>query len=240
MFITFSGEELGLLGSRHYCNKEPLFPLADTATMVNLDMVGRFDGKLIVEGVGTAKTFDKLIEKHNPGLLLTKKPGGLGPSDHDSFCKKDIPVFFFWTGTHPDYHRPTDTADKINVSGMRQIVGLAEKVILDLASEPQRPEYVKVANTFNTAGGRGSSPKLGITPNYEEEKDGVLVGGVADNGPAAAGGIKAGDLIVEIGGKSVRNLTTYMAVMSQQRSGQALEVSVLRDGKKLTMKLVPQ
>src|SRR5947209_18799820 len=212
VFMTFSGEERGLLGSRYYCNKEPLFPLQDTVAMVNLDMVGRFDGKLIVEGVGTAKTFEKMIDRLNPGLALTKKPGGLGPSDHDSFCKKNIPVFFFWTVTHPDYHRPTDTADKINVSGMRQIAALAEKVVSELASDPQRPEYVQVANTFNTAGGRGSMPKLGITPNYEEDKVGVLVSGVAENGPAANGGIKAGDLIVELAGKAVTNIETYMVI----------------------------
>ena len=111
-----------------------------------------------MEGVGTAKNFEpmvKTLEKQNPSIIMTKKAGGLGPSDHDSFCKKNIPVFFFWTGTHPDYHRPADTADKINVSGIRIIAGLTEKVIGDIAAEPKRPEYVKVANTFNTAGGRG-------------------------------------------------------------------------------------
>ncbi len=243
VFMTFSGEERGLLGSQYYCNRQPLFPLAETVAMVNLDMVGRFDGKLIVEGVGTAKNFDdmvKKLEKQNPGIVMTKKPGGLGPSDHDSFCKKNIPVFFFWTGTHPDYHRPGDTADKINVSGMRIIAGLTEKVIADIAAETKRPEFVKVPNTFNTAGGRGSAVKLGITPNYEEEKEGVLVGGVADNGPASNGGIKAGDLIVEIAGKSVTNLETYMVVMAQQKSGQALDVAVIRAGKKMTLKVTPQ
>src|SRR5207248_2161691 len=122
----------------------------------------------------------------------------------------------------------------------RQIAGLAEKVILEIAAEPKRPEYVSVPNTFNTAGGRANMPKLGITPNYGEDKVGVVVSGVAENGPAANGGIKAGDLIVELSGKSVTNIETYMVIMAQQRSGQAIEVGVMRDGKKVTLKVTPQ
>jgi C-terminal processing protease CtpA/Prc len=244
--MTFSAEELGLLGSRHYCNKEPLFPLADTVAMVNLDMVGRLPldketkkGKLIVEGMGTAKSFEKLIDKLNSDFLLTKKKGGTGPSDHDSFYRKKIPVVFLWTGLHSDYHRPGDTSDKINVGGMRQIADLAEKVILSLAEDPERPEYVQVASSFSSSAGRGG-PKLGIMPNYDENKEGVLIGGVADDGPAAKGGLKAGDLIVELAGKSIKNLNTYMVIMAQQRSGETLDVGVLRDGKKLMLKVVPQ
>jgi hypothetical protein len=246
VFITFSAEEMGLLGSQHYCNKDPIFPLADTVAMVNLDMVGRLTldketnkGKLLVEGVGTAKNFGAMIDKLNPGFLLSKKQGGTGPSDHDSFYRKRVPVVFFWTGNHADYHRPSDTADKINVAGMRQIVDLAEKIIAELASDVPRPEYVQVADSFAPSTGR-SGPRLGIMPNYEEEKEGVLVGGVSDGGPAAKGGVKAGDLIVELGGKAVTNINTYMVIMSQQQAGQALDVVVVRDGKKLALKVVPR
>ena len=246
VFITFSGEELGLLGSRYYCNKQPLFPLADTVAMVNLDMVGRLKNdketskpKLIVEGVGTAKTFEQMIDKLNTGFLFSKKPGGTGPSDHDSFARKQIPVIFFWTGNHPDYHRPTDTADKINVAGMRQIADFAERIINELAGDSKRPEYVQVASSFKGSPG-ASGPKLGIMPNYEEDVEGVLVGGVADDGPAAQGGLKAGDVIVELGGKAVRNLNSYMVIMAQQRSGQTLDVAIMRAGKKLTLKVVPR
>jgi S1-C subfamily serine protease len=123
------------------------------------------------------------------------------------------------------------------VSGMRQIADLAEKVIATLASDPQRPEYVQVASSFSP-GTAGKGPKLGIMPNYDENKDGVLVGGLADDGPAAKGGLKAGDLIVELGGKAVKNLNTYMVIMAQQRGGQTLEVGVLRDGKKLMLKVL--
>lgn len=248
VFITFSAEEMGLLGSRHYCNKEPLFPLKDTVAMVNLDMVGRMSAdpktkkdKLIVEGLGTSKGFEGLIDKlnGNPGFQLSKKKGGTGPSDHDSFYRKEIPVFFFWTGMHKDYHKPSDTADRINVPGMKRVADLAEQVILSLAKTPERPQYIKVASDFAVSPS-AKIPRLGITPNYEEEKEGVLVGGVAEGGPAAKGGIKAGDLIVEIAGKSVSNLNTYMVILGQQTRGVALTVGVIRNGKKMTMQVVPQ
>ncbi len=248
VFMTFSAEEMGLLGSRHYVNKEPLFPLKETVAMVNLDMVGRMSAdpktqkdKLIVEGTGTAKHFGELIDKltKDSSLQIIKKKGGTGPSDHDSFYRKDVPVFFFWTGMHNDYHKPSDTSDKINVAGMGRIADLAEKVIVDLAGTTKRPEYVKVASDFAPSPG-GKIPRLGIMPNYEEQREGVLVGGVADGGPAAKAGIKAGDLIVDIAGKSVTSLNIYMAVLGQQTRGQPLAVGVLRDGKKLTLKVVPQ
>jgi hypothetical protein len=258
VFMTFSAEEMGLLGSRHYCNKEPIFPLADTVAMVNLDMVGRLrpdpkteKDKLIVYGTGTAKTFDKLIDELNnapgAGFQLVKKREGTGPSDHDSFYRKEIPVFFLFTGMHKEYHRPNDTVtwgwgwNRINVSGMRRVTDLTEKLILSLATVKERPEYVKVAAPIDK--GKGSTlkiPRIGIIPNYEEDKEGVLVGGVADGGPAAKAGMKTGDVIVEVAGKSVANLNTYMVLMGQQQRGQPLEIGILRDGKKMTLKVIPQ
>ncbi len=248
VFMAFSAEEMGLLGSRHYCNKEPLFPLSQTVAMVNLDMVGRMSAdpktgksKLIVEGIKTAKNFDNMIAEltSESDLQIIKKPGGTGPSDHDSFYRKDIPVFFFWTGMHKDYHRPTDTSEKINVAGMRRIADLAEKVIMRLATEKARPEYVKVASSF-TASPSGKIPRLGIMPNYESEKEGVLIGGVTDGGPAAKAGMKAGDQIIELAGRPVPNLNTYMAVIGQQQRGRPVDITVLRNGKKMNLKVTPQ
>jgi hypothetical protein len=247
VFMAFSAEETGLLGSQHYCNKEPLFPLDQTVAMVNLDMVGRLrpdkdskKDKLIVEGTGTAKTFDSLIEKLNvdTGFQLVKKAGGTGPSDHDSFYRKKVPVIFFWTGVHEDYHKPSDTAEKINVSGMRRITDLAEKVVSHLAATSERPEYVYIASKMSPTAGKG--PRLGIMPNYESEKEGVIVGDVSAGGPAAKGGVKAGDRIVEISGKAVTNINTYMVIMAQQRGGQTIDVGVIRDGKRITLKVTLQ
>jgi hypothetical protein len=245
VFIAFTAEESGLIGSRHYTKRTPLFPLADTVAMVNLDMVGRLrpdpkegKDKLLVEGTGTAKGFEQMLDKLNPGFQLVKKGGGNGPSDHDSFYNQKIPVVFFWTGMHDDYHRPTDTADKINVAGMRRIAEYAERVIDTLATDPQRPVYVEVASNLSPGGPRG--PRLGIMPDYESEKTGVLVGAVSKDGPAAKAGLKDGDLIVEIAGRAVTNVNTYMAVMSLQRASEPLAVTVVRDGKKLQLKVVPQ
>lgn len=247
VFIAFTAEESGLIGSRHYTKRAPLFALKDTVAMVNLDMVGRLRSdpktgkdKLLVEGVGTAKGFEPMLEKlSGGGFQLVKKKGGNGPSDHDSFYNVKIPVVFFWTGLHEDYHRPTDTADKINVTGMRRIADFAQRVIATLAAQQQRPEFVQVASSFTpTTGSKG--PRLGIMPDYEEEKAGVLVGGLAKGGPAEKGGLKAGDLIIEIAGRGTPNINAYMAVMGQQQAGRPLNVTVLRGGKKVQLKVTPQ
>jgi len=245
VFMTFSAEERGLLGSRYYC-KEPLFPLADTVAMVNIDMVGKLrpdpmtkNDKLIVQGLDTAKSFAPIVEKLNtPGFTFAKTKGGNGPSDHSSFYDKKIPVLFFWTGTHPDYHRPTDTAERINLDGMKKIVDYIDTVIAALASAPDRPQYIAVKAAATVGAPKG--PRLGVTPNYESDKDGVLIDGVSSGGAAEKAGLKAGDRIVEIAGKTVTNVETYMVIMSQQRVGEAIEISILRDGKKMALKVTPQ
>ncbi len=248
VFMAFSAEERGLLGSQHFC-KEPLFPLADVAAMVNIDMVGKLrpdpktnEDKVLVEGVGTAKNFDGLIEKLNaPKFKFVKQQSGIGPSDHASFTQKKIPVLFFWTGTHPDYHRPTDTADRINLDGMKKIVDFTETVVAELASDPVRPVFIEVkGGKQGGAVGAPKGPRLGITPNYESDKEGVLVDAVAEGGAAEKGGLKAGDRIVELAGKNVTNLDTYMVIMASQKLGQEIEIGVIRDQKKVMLKVTPK
>jgi hypothetical protein len=245
VFMAFSAEERGLLGSRYFCNN-PLFPLADVAAMVNIDMVGKLrpdketqKDKLIVQGIDTSKNFGELVEKLNkPGFQFSKTKGGNGPSDHSSFYDKKIPVLFFWTGTHPDYHRPTDTADRINYDGMMRIVDYVDTVVGELASVSQRPDFIQVKGSATVGAPKG--PRLGVTPNYESDKEGVLVDGVAAGGAAEKAGLKAGDRIVEIAGKTVSNIETYMVIMSQQKVGQAIEIQILRDGNKKAVKITPQ
>jgi hypothetical protein len=243
VFMTFSGEEINLLGSAHY-TKNPVFPLEDTVAMVNLDMVGRLhrddDGneeKLLVEGSGTAKTFDALLESVNRDFhfKLVKKPTGMGPSDHASFYLKKVPVIFCWTGLHGDYHRPSDTADKIDVPGMRKIADFAQELIVHIASEKQRPEFVQVKSATPTT---GNVPRLGIRPSYEDtEEKGMLLDDVSPGGPAAKAGLKGGDRIVEVAGKPVRNLESYMTVMGGQKKTGTLDIVILRDGKRLPIKI---
>jgi hypothetical protein len=245
VFIAFSAEESGLLGSAHYC-RSPLFPLNDTVGMLNLDMVGRLSpdketkkDRLIVYGTGTAKHFDELIENLNKkyDFKLQKVATGTGPSDHASFYAKNIPVFFLFTDTHVDYHKPTDTSEKINVVGMRKVTELAEELAADLLTRPERPEFTKVGGGATQQGPRGNVPRLGVRPAYGDDKDGVLLDDVTEGGIASKAGLKAGDRIVEIGGKEVKNLEAYMASLASRKKGDSFEVAYLRDGKKQTTKV---
>jgi hypothetical protein len=284
VFIAFSGEESGLLGSQYYC-KHPVFPLESTVAMVNMDMVGRLrqdrqgpmaalvallaptpEGelplivplaasakgnanayltlrdRLIVYGTGTSPSFDRLIESVNDqfGFKLRKVPGGTGPSDHASFYEKKVPVFFFFTDDHDDYHKPTDTADKINVAGMNRVADMVQELVTRLEGTSERPRYVKVKGDSGDFGRYQGMPRLGFRPgNYGETDGGVLVGGLIEGGAAARAGLKEGDRIIAIAGKPVTNMMTYMNLMAAQKKGKPLEITVSRDGNKLTMAATP-
>ena len=230
VFMTFSGEELGLLGSAYYC-REPLFPLDKTIAMFNLDMVGRLpkdSEKLLVEGSTTSKNFNALVEKLNKNynFVLHKDDKFQPNSDHYSFYAKKIPVLFFWTGYHPDYHKPSDTADKINVPGMRKIVDLSEDVVQYLATVPEHPDYV--AGKVSTGRGGNSGPRWGFTPAYGDEGKGVLISEVRDGMPAAKAGLKGGDRILEVAGKPIKDLQGFMDVMSGQKAGNTIESVIKR------------
>jgi hypothetical protein len=248
VFVAFSGEELGLLGSKHYVD-HPLVPLDSTIAMVNMDMVGRLSddaktgkGKLEIGGTGSAKQFDGLIDKLNGavGFEVKKNKSGVGPSDHTSFYLKGVPVFFLFTGLHRQYHKPTDTVDLINFEGMERIADLSETLVRDLATEPSRPEYVKgMGNLFS--GGRMSVPRLGFMPgNYDDDADGVLIGSVTKGGPADKGGVKDNDRIVAVAGEPIKNMTTYMQAMGKQKKKQPVEITVVRDGKQINVTVTPE
>jgi hypothetical protein len=244
VFIAFSGEERGLLGSEYYC-KNPVFPLGETVAMINMDMVGRLrpdreekgKDKLIVYGTGTAASFDKLIDVVNvhAGFRLHKVKSGMGPSDQQSFYVKGIPVFFFFTDYHNDYHRPSDTADKINFAGMERIAALVFDLASRLATSPERPQFVKVKEEEANAVPHALGPRLGIVPDYGDDREGVRVSGVREGTPAAKAGMQEGDRILEIGGKPIRNLQVYMAVMSSYKKGDKLDVGIERNSKKLVL-----
>ncbi len=252
VFMAFSGEESGLIGSAYYC-KNPLFPLADTAAMINLDMVGRLRSdavtkkdKLIVYGTGSARGFNELVDSLNKKFefQFQKNASGMGPSDQQSFYLKDIPVLFFFTDTHVDYHRPSDTVEKINFPGMVKIGEFVEQLASALASVTPRPVYVKAASN-SSAGGTASAsgsphmavPSVGIRPSYADEGPGVLLDGVSEDRPAAKAGIKGGDRIVEILGKPCNNMETYMTLMGGVKRGDTVEFTILRGGQKLKVKI---
>lgn len=275
VFMAFSGEEEGLLGSNYYVN-HPLVPLANTVAMINMDMIGRMkDNKLIVGGIGTAREWRSLVETQNvaqgitvtanaePGKqpngyplvvaangrpIVTSEPAkqfqlalnedGFGPSDHSSFYAKQIPVLFFWTGTHEDYHKPSDTADKINYIDEARILSLVMRVVRDLDANNQRPVYA-VAKSASTGRSTGFRVYLGTIPNYADSNDGLLLDGVRDDSPAAAAGIKAGDKIVKLAGHEIRNVYDYTYALGEMKAGQQYEVELMRAGERIKVTITP-
>lgn len=246
VFIAFSGEEMGLLGSRHYCDKAPLYPLADTAFMLNLDMVGRMSQdkttgqeRVSVLGVGSSKGFsdllDELNKKHTLGLK--KEAGSRGDSDHWPFNQKKVPYLFFFSGMHPDYHKASDDADKINYVGMRRIVDLVEDILHRMAATPERPAYIEVKTTASGTRPGPGGIRLGITPGSYEEGEGLLIDAVSPMGIADKGGVKGGDVIVKMGETKIKGIEAYMSFMKEQKKGNTVEITVLRAKKELKLKL---
>ncbi len=234
LFATFTGEERGLLGSEHYV-KNPAVPLEKTVTMINLDMIGRLKNeKLIVEGVGTAKEFRPLVESLNSTRRFKLSPvtSGIGPSDQTSFYQKRIPVLFFWTDYHPDYHRPSDDWDKISLEGLDRVIGLVEDVAVELANAESRPEFIETpmkAPAGAAADACGERPYLGSIPAFGEEVDGVLLTGVSPGSPAEKAGIRAGDTIVQFGAIEVHSLQDLQVALTSHKPGETVKVIVLRE-----------
>jgi aminopeptidase YwaD len=277
VFIAFSGEEEGLIGSSYYVN-HPIVPLQNTVAMINMDMIGRLKEKnLIVGGVGTAQEWRSLIDADNslqsmtvslntppaqpsaannfPNVvgangqpvvtmnpakqfMLTLNEDGYGPSDHSSFYGKQVPVLFFWTGTHNDYHKPSDTAEKINYEGEASIVAFVDRIVRDIDRNDKRPTYT-VARSDSQGRSMGFRVYLGTIPNYAESNDGLKLDGVRDDSPASKAGLKAGDRIVKMAGHEVKNVYDYTYALGEMKAGQEYEVEVVRGSERLTLKITP-
>lgn len=235
IFIAFSAEERGLFGSRHYVKKEPIFPLDQTVAMVNFDMVGRMkEEKLILYGTKTAAEFEPLVDRLNAThkLQLKKIGGGSGPSDHASFYEAKMPVFHFFTGSHSDYHKPSDDIDKINFDGMRRIVDYSEELVRAVLALSPKPAYVKTKEDDPHAGVSMSDSKmayLGSIPDYGEESEGVLLNGVKDGSPAEKGGLKEGDIIIEFAANPIKNVTALTLALQKHKPGETVDIVVLRN-----------
>jgi hypothetical protein len=238
VFICFSGEELGLYGSAHYI-KRPIVPLERTVAMFNLDMVGRLkDDKLTVIGTGTSPAWEALLAAANrdAGLFLAKNESGFGASDQQSFYAAKIPVLFFFTGVHADYHRPSDTPDKINYPGEAKVLAFVAGCLRRLDAYDARPEYCEVAAP--TGGTARFRVWFGSIPDYSVEVVGVKIAGVRAESPAQKAGLRAGDVVVKFGGHTVRNVQDYTVALSAFRPGDVVEVVVLRDGSELALSAV--
>lgn len=237
VFVLFSGEELGLLGSSHFVNAPPI-PLERTSAMVNFDMVGRLrDRKLIVYGVETAAEMRGIVDSANVGQALDIRGvgDGYGPSDHASFYGKGVPVLHLFTDLHDDYHRATDDAEKVNAGGIAQVVTFAERVIRDIASRPARLAVRQVAAPAPRASGTGSGVYLGSIPDMGSDVKGMRLTGVRAGSPADQGGLRGGDVIVKFGGREVTDIYTYTDALNAHKPGDTVTVEVLREGKPVTL-----
>ena len=241
IFVAFSGEELGVLGSAFFVKNPPAgCPVAKMQLMVNLDMVGRpQQGKLYVHGVDTAKGLRALVKEEagrHPSITLKVEPGGegFGSSDNTSFYSKDVPVLYLFNGAHIDYHRVSDTADKIDAEGLAEASRLAWRAARDASDWPTRFEVVRVVQEKpqGGGGGRGSRPSLGTIPDFSERQDpGVLLTGTVPGSPAEKAGIKGGDVLLRLGAKKILNLQDMQYALTDHRPGDVVEVEYLRDGK---------
>lgn len=271
IFVAFTAEEEGLIGSAHFVAHPPI-ALDKITAMINLDMVGRLrstpagtnigappttlaattlptsagttqsgSGILYVGGSGTAANFDAIVRKadqHSPLVIKDIGKGGLGPSDHMSFALKEIPVMFFFTGLHADYHRPTDDADKINYEGLEEVVDLVQDVIGQVVQSP-RQAYVKAADAHSAHVGSpssGTTVTLGVVPDYTAAMDaggGVKISGTSPESPAAKAGLKAGDTIVKWNEKTIDTLYDLSDMLAHGKAGQVVKLKIMRDGKPL-------
>ncbi|MBI3004442.1 MAG: M28 family peptidase [Ignavibacteriales bacterium] len=241
LFIAFSGEELGLLGSAYYV-KNPTVPLERMIAMVNMDEIGRLNNKkLIVYGMGTSPGFEALVNKYNVDSTFDLKlhKDGFGPSDHSSFYARKIPVFHFFTDIHPDYHRPSDDYDKINAEGAKQVLDLIANISSELISAESKPAYAQVeAPRRPTGGGReGMRTYTGTIPDFGEQVDGMKLAGVRENSPAAKAGLQAGDVIIKFGKVDIKNLYDYTYALGEYKPGDEVDVTVLRGEEKLNVKV---
>lgn len=237
IFIAFGGEEEGLLGSNYYVN-HPVTPLANTVGMINMDMIGRMkDRKLIIGGVGTAKEWRDLIAPEK-SFELTLNEDGFGPSDHSSFYGKQVPVLFFWTGTHNDYHKPSDTWDKINYNDEAKILSFVARIVREIDGADKRLTYT-TAKSDPAPRSSGFRVYLGTIPNYADTTDGLLLDGVREDSPAAKAGLKAGDRIVKIGNRDVKNVYDYTYALGEMKAGQEYVFEVMRGSERLSLKVTP-
>jgi Zn-dependent M28 family amino/carboxypeptidase len=237
VFAAFSGEELGLYGSRHYI--ESSNSTAAIKAMINLDMVGRLrENRVTVFGARSGENLSDLVNRNARGLGLDiTDSNDVGRSDHMSFYSKKIPVLHFFTGTHGDYHRATDTWDKLNFEGMAKISDLVLVTALEIANRKEPIRFVSLpSRPSETAGSaRGVRVYLGTIPDYGAVATGVLLAGVSSGSPAAQAGLREGDVIVRLGDKDIQNIEDLTDALQAHKSGDQVNVVVLRGGAPITL-----
>jgi len=235
LFIAFSGEEIGLLGSNYY-TKNAIIKMSNINYMINMDMVGRLneDTALAIYGLGTSPIFKQTINANNTKFKIIQKESGVGPSDHTSFYLNDIPVLHFFTGQHEDYHKPSDDYDKINFEGM----DIISNYIFDIISDLNDNEKLSFTKTINES---EEVPRfkvsLGVVPDYLFDGEGMRIDGVTENRPAQIAGLLKGDVVIKIGEYDVKDMMGYMKALSKFEKGNTTTVSIDRKGNKIIKKI---
>jgi hypothetical protein len=241
LFLCFAGEEEGLLGSAYFAN-HPLEPLGATAAMINMDMIGRLrDKKVYVGGVNSGSTFKPIVEKAAKDMGLNDDLTGSGvdgSSDHTSFLVKGVPTLFFFSGLHSDYHKPSDTWDKINADDAVKLLDEIDEIAVSLADATEKPKFERekapdILNGEIHSGGvsSGYGPWFGSIPDFGGPPKGVRFSDVRDGSPAAKAGFKAGDVLIEFDGKKIDNLYDFTYALRAHKPGDTVKVKVLRDDK---------
>jgi hypothetical protein len=237
LFICFSGEELGLHGSKYF-TEHPTIDLEKVNYMINLDMVGRFekDKGLSVSGSGTSPIWETLLkELSTEEMTIKTDSSGTGPSDHTSFYLKNIPVLHFFTGSHSDYHKPTDDFDKINYKGTTDVLNLIVQVINAKATQPKLTFLT--TKTKSMGGSRSFKVTMGVMPSYSSDVEGLKIDGVTEGKPAHQAGILTGDVITQIGDLPIKDIQDYMEALGKFEKGETVPVKLKRGDDVITINL---
>ncbi len=257
LFLAFSGEELGLLGSSHFV-EDPLLPLKNAVAMLNMDMIGRVPevgpnaGRIYVNGTGTGSNLDELVASARKPADLNvdlSESTGYGGSDHISFSSKQIPVIFFFSGLHGDYHKPSDTADKINHDHAARVVEYVGEIATAIANAPERPEFQRLESSnphgggdaggpVSSGSGSGYGPSFGSVPDFNEPETGVRFADIRPGTPADKAGLLAGDILVEFGGQKIENLYDFTYALQAHQPGDEVLVKVLRGTEAIEAKVL--
>jgi hypothetical protein len=240
LFASFAGEELGLLGSAAWV-KDPTKPLDKAVAMINMDMIGRIkDNKVYVGGVGTGSTLQKILDQAHADspLKFEISQGGYSSSDHTSFVIKHIPVLFFFSGLHSDYHKPSDTWEKINADSASALINIVARTALELADESPKPSFVEVVEGnphagMPSSGGGGYGPYFGSIPDFGQTENGVKFSDVKPGSPAAKAGLRAGDVLIQFADQPIKNLYDFTDALRRSKIGDVVPVTVMRDGREI-------
>jgi aminopeptidase YwaD len=240
LFICFTGEEEGLIGSNYFTNSS-IFNKLSIVTMINMDMIGRMEkDKLIINGTGTSSLWINELDELNKKYSFTMSyiPDGFGPSDQSSFYSKNIPVLFFFTGLHTDYHKPSDTYDKINTVGEEKVVKYIYDLTLDLSTANRLIDFTRVVENNEKKQETGPvKVYVGTIPDFSSNEEGYKISGVKEGSPADKGGIMAGDLMIKFGNMEIKNIYDYTAALGEHKPGDEVEVVIKRNNETLTVKV---